>query len=285
MPARRINVGRSELSRMLAKLRDDAQLSGAAAARLVGDGFSQSKISRWESGQMVPSPEDVAHYAAGLGASETIRARLIALARDAHASHRAATPARIALSRTPAYQARVGRIEADSDHVSTFHPVVIPGLLQRASYMRAMFETETQDQELIERTVRARQERQQLLEDESHRFTMIIHVGTLAWCAGSSAVMVEQLEHLIAVNKRPNVRIGVIPWGVPAVALPPSGFDIYDERLVIVGELAGAAHITDPRDIRAYLELLAQLEEMAVFDDQAGDELTRIAENYRARGK
>lgn len=284
MPSRRTQVGRDELSRTLAKLRDDANLSGVAAARLAGPGFSQSKISRWESGRLIPSPDDVDQYARALGAAERVRRRLVALARDANASHRAAAPARIALSRTPAYQERISRIEADSKHVATFHPVVIPGLLQSAAYMRALFQTQTADQELVERTIRARQERQNLLSDESHRFTMIVHAGSLGWCVGSAAVMAGQLEHLLDLSKRSNVRIGVIPWGVPSAALPPSGFDVYDQRLVIVGELAGAAHITDPRDIQAYLNLLRQLEEMAVFDDVARHQLALVAHQYRSLG-
>ncbi|MBA2323108.1 MAG: helix-turn-helix domain-containing protein [Pseudonocardiales bacterium] len=283
MPARRTQVGHDELSRTLAKLRDDAHLSGAAAARLAGDGFSQSKISRWESGRLVPSPEDVGQYAAALGTPTTVRQRLVTLARDAHASHKAAAPARIALTRTPGYQARVGRIEADSEHVATFHPVVIPGLLQTTAYMRAIFETMTDNRELIESTIIARHERQQPLNDETHRFTMVIHAGTLAWCVSSPTVMLEQLEHLAHISRRSNVRVGVVPWGAPATALPQSGFDIYDERLVIVGQLAGAAHITDPRDIRAYLELMRQLEDMAVFNSQARAEMGTIADVYRAR--
>jgi transcriptional regulator with XRE-family HTH domain len=265
----------------LAQLRDDANLSGAGAARLAGDGFSQSKISRWESGRLVPDPDDVGRYAKALGATDKVRRRLIALAREAHASHQVAAPARIALTRTPGYQTRVGRIEADSEHVATFHPVVIPGLLQTVPYMRALFETETAEHELIEPTITARLQRQHLLGDDSYHFTMIIHASTLGWCVGSPAVMVDQLHHLIDASNRPNVHIGIIPWGTPTTALPPSGFDIYDERLVIVGELAGATHITDSRDIRAHLDLFRRLEGMAIFFNQARDELEMIADTYQ----
>ena len=68
MPAKRIHLGTDALSQGLARLRDHAGLSGAQAAQRASAGFSQSKISRWEAGKLIPSPDDVDRYAQALDA-------------------------------------------------------------------------------------------------------------------------------------------------------------------------------------------------------------------------
>lgn len=282
MPAHRTRVGRDELSQALARLRDDAGLSGAEAARRAGDGFSQSKISRWEAGRLVPDPDDIARYARALDAPAELERWLVEKARDLGDQHKAAAPARITLHRAADYQRRVGRIEADAAHVGTFHPTVVPGLLQTSAYLAALFATSGMPPAAADATIAARLERQRLLDDEEHRFTMILPPGALAWRVGSPETMAGQLEHIAEVGRRPNVRIGVIPWGVGATVYPSSGFDLYDERLVIVGTLGGAAHITDPRDVQRYLELFRELAGLARFGAAAREELTLTADRYRS---
>jgi transcriptional regulator with XRE-family HTH domain len=279
MPARRITIGGDELSRGLARLRDDAGLSGAQAARLAGAGFSQSKVSRWESGRLVPSPEDVERYARALGASASVRRRLVSRARDLHDQHKAAAPARITLRRAADYQKRVGRIEAESRHIATFHPLLVPGLLQTEDYMRALFGSGLTGR-AADDAVAARRARQELLDDTTRRFTMIVTHGTLGWRAGRADTMAAQIDHLAQMSRRPNLRIGVIPWGAQATVFPPDGFNLYDERLVIVGTTTATAHVTDPRDVTRYVTLLAALETMAVFDDAARALLAEAAAAY-----
>ena len=273
-------MGHDALSQGLAKLRDDAGLSGVEAARRAGDGFSQSKVSRWEAGKLVPSPADVEVYARALDAPADLRRQLVARARDLYDQHKATVPARITLRRAAGYQKRVGRIEAESQHVATFHPLLIPGLLQTEAYMRTLFGSGLVGRAADE-AVAARLQRQQLLQT-SRRFTIVTTYGALGWRAGSAAAMAAQIEHISAATRRPNLRIGVIPWGVEATTFPPDGFDLYDQRLVIVGTTAATAHITDPRDVARYVKLLAELEELALFDDEARALLARAAEEYRA---
>lgn len=284
MPAKRIATGGDALSRELAKLRDDAGLSGAEAARLAGPGFSQSKVSRWESGKLVPSPADVEHYATALGAPAAVRRRLLSRARDLHDQHKAAAPARITLRRAAGYQQRVGRIEAESRHLATFHPLLIPGLLQTEDYMRALFGSGLTGP-AVDEAVAARLARQELLDDTTRDLTMIITHGALGWCAGSADTMVAQLQHIAEASRRPNVRVGVIPWGAHATVFPADGFNLYDQRLVIVGTTTATAHITDPRDVNRYVALLNDLIAMALFDDAAREVLTTAAAGYVSTGR
>ena len=68
--------------------------------------------------------------------------------------------------------------------------------------------------------------------------------------------MARQIDHLADVSQRPNVRLGVIPWGTEATVYPSSGFELYDRRTVVVGLPSGARFLNpdDPGrpDVRSY---------------------------------
>lgn len=274
-------VAHSEIAKLLRKIRDDAGVSsGIEAGRLAG--FSQAKVSRMEAGRFVPSPQDADRYACALGASTAIRRRLVAMARDLHEQHRAATPARVSLSRSAAtHEQRVRRNEARSTHISVFHPLVIPGLLQTEEYIRTMFTSGALPQPEVDARVAARLARAEILQEPHRQFTFVLTAGALGWRVGSPEVMVRQVEHIVEMSRNPCARIGVIPWGVEANVFPPCGFDLYDEHTVVVGVIGGSAYYNDPADVARYVAMLAALEHLAVFENEARAELRRIADRYR----
>ncbi|MGH3865178.1 MAG: helix-turn-helix domain-containing protein [Pseudonocardiaceae bacterium] len=274
-------VAHSEIATLLRKIRDDAGVSsGIEAGRLAG--FSQAKVSRMEAGRFVPSPQDADRYARALGASAAIRRQLVAMAQDLHEQHRAATPARVSLSRSAAtHKQRVRRNEARSTHLSVFHPLVIPGLLQTEEYVQTVFTSGALSQPEVDARVAARLARTELLQEPDRQFTFVLTTGALGWRVGSPEVMVRQVEHIAEMSRRPHVRVGVIPWGVQAKVFPPCGFDLYDEHTVVVGVIGGSAYYDNPADVARYVAMLAALEHLAVFGDEARAELRHIADKYR----
>ncbi len=269
------------MAKLLRKIRDDAGVtSGIEAGRRAG--FSQAKVSRMEAGRLVPSPADAEHYARALGASAALRRQLVAMARDLHEQHRAAAPARVSVSRSAAaHEQRVRRNEARSAHISVFHPIVIPGLLQTEEYVRAIFSSGTLSLSEIERRVAERLRRAEILDEPGRQFTFVLTAGALGWRVGSTEVMARQVEHIVQVSRRAHIRVGVIPWGVEATVFPPCGFDLYDEHTVVVGVVGGSAYYNDPADVGRYVAMLTELERLAVFGDDARAELQRIADEYR----
>jgi hypothetical protein len=270
------------MAKLLRKIRDDAGItSGIEAGRRAG--FSQAKISRMEAGRLVPSPADAERYARALGASAALRRQLVAMARDLHEQHRASAPARVSVSRSAAaHEQRVRRNEARSAHISVFHPLVIPGLLQTEDYIRAIFTSGTLSRSEIEARIAARLLRAEILDEPERQFTFILTAGALGWRVGSPEVMARQIEHIAEVSRRPHIRIGMIPWGVEVNIFPPCGFDLYDEHTVVVGVVGGSAYYNDPADIARYVAMLTALKRLAVFEDEARAELHRIASKYRA---
>lgn len=265
-----------ELSRTLRDLRAAAEMTSTAAAHAAGIG--QAALSRYETGRFVPTPERLDALLDAYDATADIRARLHQIVTDVRVENR-----RVVVHRrnAPAFQRRIRDIEAASAHVTTFQPTMVPGILQTPAYMRVL--TSAVDPTIANGLIAARIERQQLLGTPGHRFTQIITAGALLWCAGSSATMIEQIDHIIAVSRLDGVRVGVIPAHRPMTVFPMHGFDLYDERAVIVGTLATTAILTDPDDVARHIDLLAALRAGAEYDTNARSTLTELRNGYATR--
>lgn len=265
-----------ELSATLRRLRQDARLSGSEAAQATG--LSQSKISRLETGKQIPTAAEVRALCRIYGAPARTKQLLLAVAQDLREEQ---VSARVMLQRG-AYrmQERIGRIEAASALVRTFHPALVIGLLQTPGYIRAVLSDSLSDDE-VERIVAARSERQRLL-DTDRKFVLVMTEGALRWHVGSSAVMIAQLQHLAEITRRSNVRLGVIPWTRPVRAGALHGFHLYDRRAAIVGTETATAIITDSRDVADYETCFATYEALAVYDADARQVLDRLSDEYRA---
>ncbi|MGH3586564.1 MAG: Scr1 family TA system antitoxin-like transcriptional regulator [Pseudonocardia sp.] len=138
------------------------------------------------------------------------------------------------------------------------------------------------DDRIADGVIAARLERQRLLGRPGHRWTQIVTAGCLFWCAGSARTMVEQIDRIIEVSRLEGVRIGVIPARRPITVFPLHGFDLYDERAVIVGTLATTAIITEPADVRPHIDMFASLADAADFGDTARSRLAEVRDGYSA---
>jgi transcriptional regulator with XRE-family HTH domain len=270
-------AGQDQISSTLRELRARSGLSGVSAAAMAG--ISQSRISRIESGVFVPKDAEIRTLCLLYRASAAATDELLRTAADLRAS---AGPARLVIRRGDAHkiQQRIAGIEADSADIGVFQPLLIPGLLQTADYMRAVF-ADGQDitREDLERSIAARTARTQILAS-GRTFTFLMAEGALRWQASNPVVMAAQLDQLAELTTR--MRVGVIPWTRPANVFTTTGFSLYDRRTVILGTRSGTSFITDPRDVADYLKLFDALTDLAVFDRQAQSIMTTLAGAYRA---
>ena len=265
-----------ELSTILRQLRRDADLSGMEAAERAG--FSQPKISRFETGRQVPTPDQVRTLARVYRAPAEARRRLLELAGDLRAETR---PARAILSHGAHHmQQRLGRLDQASARIRMFVPTLVPGPLQTPAYVRAIGSRDMNGEQL-EQFVAARIARQATL-DTDREFVMVVTEGALRWHVGGPEVMAEQLQHVADQLDRPNLHLGVIPWTRPVHAPALHSFDIYDARAVVVGTETATAIITDPRDVADYEHRFDGYASAAVFGNEARAVLARIADEYRA---
>jgi transcriptional regulator with XRE-family HTH domain len=280
--ARTPGRGPADRARLAAALREARHRSGLTGTQAgTQAGMSHSKVSKIERGFLLPSVADVEALSRVYKLPKRDRDHLLALVQGL----RREQSTRVILPRGMAeQQRRIGQLEASCTLIRGYQPVLVDGLLQTDAYMRLVFGVPgappvTDDD--ITAASHARRDRQRLLDDESKRFELVMTEGAIRWQAGSAALMVEQTEAIAEAAKRPNMRLGIIPWTAPVDIFPPQGFHIYDEDAVIIGTLTGAATLTSPGDVAMYLDEFAEIERLAAFGDEAQEHLARIAAEYR----
>lgn len=244
---------RRNLAEVLKELRIAAGLSGdRLAARCA---MSQTKISRIETGKVLPSVIDVERILRALEPPETLVHELLELARAAnvdYASWRAY--ARVGLWQK---QTEIKALEAASSTVRQFLPAIPSGLLQIEGYARATLASTIQGRPArdVERAVQARLDRQEVLDDEGRRFVFLMPEHAVRWRRAPLGVMVDQLMHMVQLSERRNIEIAIIPAGVEVLAAPLNGFVLYDDRLVVIELFSGEVALRDPRDTTYHANL------------------------------
>jgi hypothetical protein len=181
-------------------------------------------------------------------------------------------------------QKRINRIAETATLERTFSPSGVPGLLQTVEYCRALFHAEPNlTPEAADAGVAARLEGQAIL-DSDRMFGFLIPEGSLGWSLIDPAAMADQVDHLTGFTDRPNIRLGVIPWGSVTPVLPLNSFTMFDDRLVIVGTTTRVAYLTVRTDLDAYHRLYDRIASVATYGEDARQILTRVAGRYRQLG-
>jgi transcriptional regulator with XRE-family HTH domain len=257
---------------MVRTLRRNAGLTGVELARLVG--VSQSRISRIETGHLVPQDDEVARIADALHLDANTRQELEEQAQSARSSMRSWR--RLHARGFAQHQTDIARMEATATRLRLFQPNLVPGLLQTAEYARSAIELATESPD-IELSVAGRMARQSIMYDRSKSFDFLITEGALRWRIVPANVHVGQLNHLASLATLANVSIGVIPWHAKVAAHQSTMFCLFDDAAVYVELLNGEVTTEDRYDIAQYAATFAVLTQAAVTGDDAIAELRRIA--------
>lgn len=111
--------------------------------------------------------------------------------------------------------------EREATRARILAPLVLPALLQTKAYIRALMASGhrlLETKALPESMFKARQKRQERLTDhlEPLRLEALIDESVLWRRTGGSAVLREQLAHLLVVAEYPNVDLRVVPFEVGA---------------------------------------------------------------------
>jgi transcriptional regulator with XRE-family HTH domain len=218
-------------------------------------GFSQSKLSKIETGQFLPSNEDLGKLLGVLGADEATTARLLDV-RSTLAGELESWRL-LHLSGFDKNQARLESIEQRVDRILVFQTSVVPGLLQTYAYAEAVIARATH-RPAAESEVQARLGRRKILDDTSKRFSFLIAESALRWRYAERSTHHEQWISLLRDSERPNVDVRVLPFGSRPIELPLHSFSIFGEELVTVELLNSQASFRDG-DVRSYLDAFQRL--------------------------
>ncbi|MCW2945053.1 MAG: hypothetical protein JWR24_1770 [Actinoallomurus sp.] len=103
--------------------------------------------------------------------------------------------------------------EAEATKISTWQPLVIPGLLQTPAYARAQHRGYLMtDEAEIERLVELRMERQKILtDDDPTRLWAVIDENAVTRSFGSAEAKAEQIQRLIDTERLDHVVVQILP--------------------------------------------------------------------------
>ena len=166
--------------------------------------------------------------------------------------------------------------------VRSFQCVVLPALLQSAEYARHVFESAPDSTpEAVGRAVAARVERQSVLYEPGRESVFVLTEAVLRTWPGTPALMLAQLDRLLAVESLSTVRLGVIPWRRPVPLLPRHGFTLCDQQAVVIEAFTGERVSVDSAEVAAYEEAFHRFQEASVFGGEARELLLRVMKEFR----
>ncbi len=258
------------LGATLGRLRRAKGLSGRQLGDMVG--MSQPKVSRLENNVGLPDPDDVARVARALNADEDTVLRLRERAARLHNRMTDWRQQPVGLARR---QVDVGRVEEVARVFRVFQPTVIIGLLQTSDYARSVltsYQRFTAGEDvgvspaLVAEAVSERLKRQVVLLNPNKTFHFVMAETVLSNRIGSPEEMPAQIRRLREVARQDNVTLGIVPsektWALP----PYHGFELLDDRSVMVDLLNTGLTSHGDSDLRLYREVFDAFEEQAVLD-------------------
>jgi hypothetical protein len=279
-PATGPTVLRMLLGAQLRRLREGAGVTRESAGWEIRS--SESKISRMELGRVGFKERDVADLLTlyGVTAAEE-REALLKLARDANSPgwwHRYGDV-------LPGwFQSYLG-LEAAAALIRTYEVQFVPGLLQTADYARAVIllgHRGAPDEE-IERRVRLRMERQELLRrSDPPQLWAVLDEAALRRPIGGPQVMRAQLDALIEATTSPHVQLQIVPFAAGGHAAASGAFSILrfgDQELpdiVYIEQLTSAIYLDKRDDLDYYALAMERLCVEAAPPERTAELLARI---------
>ncbi|MFI2378991.1 helix-turn-helix domain-containing protein [Streptomyces sp. NPDC018964] len=260
-------------------LRTEAGLTGAVLAQRAGVG--QPTVSKVETGRMVPSPDVLDRLSRALGLDDSTAREV----RDLLVAVEAAADSGPASNGEASAGAALNEAVRSARLVRSFQCIVLPAMLQSAEYARHVFESAPNSTpEAVGRAVAARVERQSVLYEPGRESVFVLTEAVLRTWPGTPALMLAQLDRLLAVESLSTVRLGVIPWRRPVPLLPRHGFTLCDQQAVVVEAFAGERVSVDSAELAAYEETFGRFEQAAVFGDEVRELLLRVMKEFRELG-
>lgn len=271
---------RRELGSELRRLREKAGFQGKDIARTLG--WAESKVSRVETGLRGITELEAAIYLATCRVPSDELKRLL----DLHAEVENGVWLRRHNPRLPDELRSLIVQETTAAAISSYQPLIVPGLAQTEDYARSAFQEHGRfSDDGIELRVRARMQRQHLTRrPRPPRLQFFVHEQALRLPVGGMRVMHDQLLHLVLLNSLPHWSVRVLPTctGVRGGAegsfmlLEYAGF----KPSVYVELHTAGLFLEQPDDIAAYREVLHRLAEVALNREESTAVLARLASEY-----
>jgi len=170
-------------------------------------GWSESKVSRMETGQQPITSEEAASLLAVLGVVGDEHAKLMAMARTPE------DPAWLDNIRDglPEESITLATYEAEAVRLTNWAPLLVPGLAQTLEYSRAFMLADGIPEAEVGKRMMARAKRQEQILDGGVEYCAYIDEAVLRFNrVGDDLIRRNQLRHLLDLSERDNVTIRLI---------------------------------------------------------------------------
>lgn len=165
-------------------------------------------ISRWENGERVPKPTDVARLLTIMEVKGAQYEEILDMAIGRH------DPQWLAVSLPDQRQQLAALVEFEDTAtvITEMSPMMVPGLLQSIGYIRAIMTAgDVPPDEIEERIATRINRRKVLIRKEPVRMVALVGEAAVRELIGGRKVMLEQLRHLQHMATLPHVEILVVP--------------------------------------------------------------------------
>ncbi|MBP0456264.1 helix-turn-helix domain-containing protein [Streptomyces montanisoli] len=279
-------VRRRRLGAKLRALRDDLSLTLEDVAEKSGK-ITVAKLSRLEIAKTAAKSADVEALLDLYGVEDgELRAALLALTREGSQrgwwqSYRGVL--------SPVYEDLIS-LESEATTVRTWQMGVIPGLLQTGEYAREFMTSigmSAAVEEKVDALVEVRLARQAVLTREQPLgLWAIVGEQALRTRCNGEGVMRDQLARLLALSKRPNVTIQVLPADAPPHVGQMGSYSILgfethaDLDVVHVESLTSALYVEDREQVGVYRDAFERLCAAALPVEASADCITEIRKKF-----
>ncbi|MFE9170821.1 helix-turn-helix domain-containing protein [Streptomyces kebangsaanensis] len=263
------------LGSQLRRLRETRGITREAAGYSIR--ASESKISRMELGRVSFKTRDVEDLLTLYGITdEAERTSLLSLAKEANVAGWWHSYSDVLPSWFPTY---VG-LEGAASLIRVYEVQFVHGLLQTEAYARAVVRRGMRDasEADVERRVALRLERQKyLVSENAPDLHIVLDEAALRRPYGDREVMRDQLQHLIEVSERPNVRLQVMPFSFGGHAGESGAFTILSfpesdlSDVVYLEQLTSALYLDKREDVAQYEKALEELRNDSPGPDESRD--------------
>ncbi|MFC0866206.1 DUF5753 domain-containing protein [Sphaerimonospora cavernae] len=174
--------------------------------------------------------------------------------------------------------------EAEASLINTYEDLRVPGLLQTEDYATAMFKGgRVLEDAKIRRRVEARMARQSVLHDATApTLWAVIDEAALTKTVGGSAVVRQQLRHLIEMSARPNIYVQVLPDSAGAHAAMDGAFTILnfhdqsDPSIVYIETATSDLYLETPEELERYRLIFDLVRSSALSPDLSVAHLAKL---------
>lgn len=268
-------VRRMLLGSQLRRLRESRGITREAAGYSIR--ASESKISRMELGRVSFKTRDVEDLLTLYGITdEAERTSLLSLAKEANVAGWWHSYSDVLPSWFPTY---VG-LEGAASLIRVYEVQFVHGLLQTEEYARAVVRRGMRgaSEADVERRVALRLERQKyLVAENAPELHIVLDEAALRRPYGDRQVMRGQLQHLIEISERPNVRLQVMPFSFGGHAGESGAFTILSfpesdlSDVVYLEQLTSALYLDKAEDVAQYEKALKELQSDSPGPDESRD--------------